>query len=414
MNLDESLNWLYTQKKSKKREDLSRISYCIKKLGIKTNYPVIHIAGTNGKGSTATFIKSILMEANYKVGFFVSPFVISFNERIEINNDYITDDKLIEYILKLKDFANEYTNEFNDTIPFFELTFLMALMYFEENNIDVGVIECGLGGRLDATNCLDKKISVITNIGFDHMQTLGNTLEEISYHKLGITRSGVPCFTCVDDSLKEYFNEYASINNIPITYVDKMVSNINVSNKTIFKLDNIQYECSLSGIFQAYNASLAIKVCQEFDKTITKETIQNSLIKAFWPGRFEHITKNIIIDGAHNIHGINALVSSIKNGYRNKTIKVIFTALHDKAYKEMINMLDEVVDYYYFTTINDTRGTNVLEFLSCTNKPYEYGMEEEMIEKALCNLLDDEVLLITGSLHFISEARKIVLKKINN
>jgi len=232
MNLDESLNWLYTQKKSKKREDLSRISYCIKKLGIKTNYPVIHIAGTNGKGSTATFIKSILMEANYKVGFFVSPFVISFNERIEINNDYITDDKLMEYILKLKDFANEYTNEFNDTIPFFELTFLMALMYFEENNIDVGVIECGLGGRLDATNCLDKKISVITNIGFDHMQTLGNTLEEISYHKLGITRSGVPCFTCVDDSLKEYFNEYASINNIPICIY-------RISSKNICKKEKI-------------------------------------------------------------------------------------------------------------------------------------------------------------------------------
>ena len=130
ISLDESLNWLYTQKKSKKREDLSRITYCIKALGIKTDYPIIHIAGTNGKGSTATFIKSILMEANYKVGFFVSPFVISFNERIEINNDYITDDKLISYISKLQKFSFDYTNEFNDTIPFFELTFLMALMYF--------------------------------------------------------------------------------------------------------------------------------------------------------------------------------------------------------------------------------------------------------------------------------------------
>ena len=199
-SLDESLNWLYTQKKSKKREDLSRIEYCIKELNIKTDYPIFHIAGTNGKGSTATFIKSILMEANYKVGFFVSPFVISFNERIEINNDYINDDEIINYIEKLKQFASEYTSKFNDTIPFFELTFLMALMHFEKNNIDVAVIECGLGGRLDATNCLDKTISVITNIGYDHMQTLGNTLEDIAYHKLGITRKNIPCLTCVDDT----------------------------------------------------------------------------------------------------------------------------------------------------------------------------------------------------------------------
>lgn len=412
MTLEDSLNWLYTQKKSKKREDLSRIKYCIKALGINTNYPIIHIAGTNGKGSTATFTKSILMEANYKVGFFVSPFVISFNERIEINNDYISNENIIFYIDKLKTFAEQYSKDFNDTIPFFELTFLMALMYFEDSKIDVAIIECGLGGRLDATNCLDKTISIITNIGFDHMQTLGNSLEEIAYHKLGITRTNVPCYTCVEDSLKPYFIEYAKLNNIDISFVDQEVSNIIVSEKTSFDLDNINYICSLSGSFQAYNASLAIKACQCFDKSINYEQIQNGLRNAFWPGRFEKIKNNIIIDGAHNIHGINALVESVKNGYSNKYIKVVFTALHDKAYKEMLEKLDEVTNYYYFTTINDLRATNVEEFLNCTNKPYECGDEEQIIIKAINDLEDNEVLLITGSLHFISGARKIVLENI--
>jgi dihydrofolate synthase/folylpolyglutamate synthase len=131
-NLNEALDWLYGQKKLKKREDLSRIGYLIKKLNIKFNYKIVHIAGTNGKGSTASFIKKMLQLSDKKVGLFVSPFVIKFNERIQINGNYITDEEIIKYCNYLYDIADSYYLEFNDTVPFFELTFLMSLLYFDD------------------------------------------------------------------------------------------------------------------------------------------------------------------------------------------------------------------------------------------------------------------------------------------
>ena len=187
-NLNEALNWLYEQKKLKKREDLSRISHLIKKLNIQFNYKIVHIAGTNGKGSTASFIKKMLQLNDKKVGLFVSPFVIKFNERIQINDEYIKDEEIISYCNHLYDVANEYFNEFNDTVPFFELTFLMSLLYFEDNNIDYLVLECGMGGLLDSTNVVESDIQVITNIGYDHIAQLGPSLIDIANHKLGITR----------------------------------------------------------------------------------------------------------------------------------------------------------------------------------------------------------------------------------
>lgn len=409
--IDDALNWLYIQKKQKKREDLSRIDRCIDLLDLKPNYPVIHLAGTNGKGSTATFVKNILNQSGYKVGFFVSPFVVCFNERIQINDEYISDEKILTYLNELNIFAENYQDKYNDTIPFFELTFLMALMHFKNENINVGVIECGLGGRLDATNVLKTNISIITNIGYDHMATLGNTLEEIAYHKLGITRQNQVCITAAGLEIKDYFINYAKENNIIMKFVNDDVKNINVSDKTVFTYKNNHYETLLLGEFQAYNAAIAIEAALTFDNEISIQNIQKGLLKAFWPGRLELISKmpKIILDGAHNIHGVTALVNTIKNQYPNYFIKTIFTALADKAYPEMLNKLDEVTDYYYFTTINDTRATDFNEFLAFTNKKSSFGDYDQIFLEAISNLKDNELLLITGSLHFISNARKTVI-----
>ncbi|MCM1131210.1 MAG: Mur ligase family protein [Roseburia sp.] len=412
-NYESALAWLYEQKKSHKREDLTRIKECIKLLNIKTNYPILHIAGTNGKGSTASFLSQMLLLKGKKVGLFVSPYIISFNERIEVNGSYISDEEVVFYTNKLKEFATSYQQNYQDTIPFFELTFLMALLYFEKKNIEVLILECGLGGLLDVTNALDKKVAIITNIGYDHMAQLGNTLEEIAMHKLGITRPEVPCFTTVDEHLISFFKDYAKKNHIKMHFIKSHVSNIRMNEVgTSFVYDKKNYQTSLKGLYQGYNASLAISVMKYLDPKYPTELLKLALQKTTWPGRFEFIKENILIDGAHNIDGIKALCESLKISYPNRKIKVIFTALKDKASKEMLEVLDLVVYKYYFTTIMDKRAGNALEFIDYTKKPYEVINDyQEAIDKAIFDLNDEELLVITGSLHFISEARKNLLER---
>ncbi|MDE6660224.1 MAG: bifunctional folylpolyglutamate synthase/dihydrofolate synthase [Anaeroplasmataceae bacterium] len=411
-NYEEALAWLYSQKKSHRREDLSRIKECIELLNIKTNYPILHIAGTNGKGSTASYLSEMLILKGKKVGLFVSPYVISFNERIEVNGKYISNEEVLAYTNELEELSKYYQETYQDTIPFFELTFLMALLYFEKQNIEVLVLECGLGGLLDVTNALEKKVAIITNIGYDHMAQLGNTLEEIAYHKLGITRTGIPCFTAVDEVLMPYFKEYAKMHNVDMHFVKPMISNISMAKDgTHFTYDSIPYKTALKGLYQAYNAGLAIAVMKYLDSSYPKELLDNALRNTTWPGRFEYVEKNIILDGAHNIDGIRALFETLKRAYPSSKIKVIFTALKDKAFPEMLKILDTVTHKYYFTTILDKRASSPSDFTSLTEKSYEVIEDyKEAISKAISDLDEEELLVITGSLHFISEARKEILE----
>lgn len=248
-SLHEALDWLYQQKKLKKREDLSRIKNCIELLKIQISYPVIHIAGTNGKGSTASYLNRMLMLSGKKVGLFVSPYVISFNERIEINQEYISDEDILLYIDKLQKLQADYQRNYEDTIPFFELTLLMALLYFQEQKIDILILECGIGGLLDATNAIEKKVCVITNIGYDHMAQLGNTLEEIAFHKLGITRPGVPCFTTVDEELLLYFKDYAKQHDVPLYWLTPEIKHIDIRDRgTKFMFRKDTFQTSLDGV----------------------------------------------------------------------------------------------------------------------------------------------------------------------
>lgn len=412
ITLDEALNWLYTQKKLYRRENLERIKSCALALDLIPSYKIVHLAGTNGKGSTAKTLSTILTLAGKKVGLFVSPFVIKFNERIQVNNEYIKDEEIINYINELYLFQNEYKEKYNDVIPFFELTFLMALKYFKDNNVEVGIIECGMGGRLDATNFLKSDLSIITNVGFDHMSVLGNTLEEIAYHKLGIAKKNQTCLTCVTDDLKEYFDGYANENNINMIHIDELVSDIKISDKTYYNYNGVKYSSSLLGTYQAYNTSLAIEAAKIIDNSLSYDDIMKGLNNTFWPGRLELISESpkILIDGAHNIHGIDALVNTIKNLYQGKKINIVFTALHDKEYKKMIDSLNEITNKFYFTSINDLRATDINEFVNITRVNSEIISNfKECIDKAI-NDLNDEILIITGSLHFISMVREYLIK----
>ncbi len=411
---EETLDWLYQQKKSKKREDLSRIKFCIEALDLLPTYKIIHIAGTNGKGSTASYISTMLESKGLKTGLFVSPFVIVFNERIEVNHAYISDEDMVRYCNELKNFASEYEEQAQDTIPFFELTFLMALKYFKDQRVEIAVIECGIGGLLDATNCLYPVVSVITNIGFDHMSQLGSTLEEIALQKLGITRPNVPCFTCITPNLKQVFTDYATMHHIEINYVLEDVKHITTDGRyTYFTLDDVPYKTSMPAAYQAYNASLAIRVMNYLFPEYPKSQIDACLLNTFWPGRFEYFTEQILLDGAHNLPGVMALKESLKQIYPNRKFKIIFTALKDKSYPEMVRTLEEITEMFYFTTLTDKRSTQVEEFSLLTSRPYKlYEHMEEALKEAMLHLNKEEILVITGSLHFISEMRRILKHEI--
>ena len=411
--IDEVYNYLYNQKKTAPRENLDRISRCARLLNIKTPYKKIHVAGTNGKGSTCQYIKNMLSLKNLHVGMFVSPFVISFNERIQINDRYISDSEIMHYMNILYDFNIKYEEEYNDHLPFFELTLLMALMWFSDRNIDIAIIECGLGGLLDSTNFLDYDLALITNIGFDHMAQLGNTLESIANHKLGIAKPNMTCITTVDDSLKDYFKEYAKNNNVNMIFVND-VKNINVSDKTYFEYKNEKYASHLLGEYQAFNASLAIEAIKYFDKDYPKTLIDFALENIKWPGRMEVLNTSplILLDGAHNIHAINAITNTISNLKKNRKVKTIFSALQDKEYPKMIKKLEEITDYFYFTKIIDLRQIEDIHFEDYTNKEYEINNDfKNCLDTAIANLDKNDILLITGSLHFVSQIREYYFKK---
>ena len=404
--IEEVYNYLYNQKKLAKRENLDRIKFAKEKLNININYKIIHIAGTNGKGSTACMIKSMLMLKNLHVGLFVSPFVISFNERIEINDRYISDAEIMHYANILYDFNENYKKEYNDVIPFFELTLLMALMYFEDRNIDIVVIECGLGGLLDSTNFLDTNLAIITNVGYDHMAQLGNTISEIANHKLGIIKNNMNCITGVDSSLMNQFNEYCMKKHANIINVCNDVSDIYVDQYTHFKYKGIEYKTNLLGDYQAYNASIAIEAINYFGG-MPYDLIDYALSNLFWPGRMEIVNKEplVIIDGAHNIHAMNALVNFLDKNYDFK-FDVIFSALIDKDYKNMIKVLDKITNKYYFTSISDVRKTDPKDFIGCTSKNFE--LYDNYVDAYNSALKNDNAILITGSLHFISVLRDYI------
>lgn len=407
--IDEVYNWLYNQKKLSKRENLKRITFVAEDLDLIPTYKIVHIAGTNGKGSTASYLKNILKNTGKHIGFFVSPFVVCFNERIQINDRYISDAEIMYYANILYEYSNSYFEKYNDIIPFFELTFLMALMFFKDRNIDLAIIECGLGGRLDATNFLKTDLAIITNIGYDHMATLGNTLEEIAYHKLGIVKPNMTCLTCVSDDLKPLFTDYASEINSKMIFVDKFVDNIVLSDSTRFTYKNIEFEASLIANYQAYNAALAIEAAKFVEPSIELDLIKYGLMNTFWPGRMEIVMKKpyVILDGAHNIHGITGLVDSIKK-MNYKDVRIVFSALADKAFDKMIEKLDEIAESFYFTSIDDKRKADASSFIKYTKKNYRV-IENflECIDTAIKEANEESLVLITGSLHFISCVRKI-------
>lgn len=324
------------------------------------NLKFVHVAGTNGKGSTCAFLSQILIKSDYKVGQFTSPYIFDFTERIQINNNKISIDDLLECTLLVK----KEEDKFNGTIKLteFDIITAIAFLYFERQKCDIVVCEVGLGGRLDSTNVISQNevlACVITSIGLDHTQILGNTLEEIAAEKAGIIKKGVPVFCseqapCVNKILKSIANK----NSCKLFFVNNKnikIENVNLDTKDIyrtFSVENKNYKTQLIANYQPLNAALAIE-CSKYLKQILNKisdfSIYEGIKNTLWPARFQIIEKNpyVVVDGAHNAQGVKALIKSLTDVFGVQKITFIMGVVEDKNYIEMCKIVSPYAKFVY-------------------------------------------------------------------
>ena len=382
------------------------------------NLKTFHIAGSNGKGSTASFISSILQEFDYKTGLYTSPHFVKFNERIMINGKQIDDDFIARFVEDYEDYINIYK------LTFFEVTTAMAFKYFYENHTDYCVIETGLGGRLDATNVLSPIAVVITSISFEHTNILGNTIKEITGEKSAIIKSGAKVFIgklideaenlveekCTEQStelykLNDYINEHRE-------YVELYTDEVELDDWTM----------PLKGRYQKYNAALAgLTVSKTLFIDDTKKIragIKNVISNTGIQGRYEyfHREPTIIFDSAHNPEGVSNFLSEfrIEKDKYNKC-SLLFGVMKDKSINEMLSLLNPVFDNFYLTDINYERSAKASELLiSCNQLGISAAIVNSSVE-FVGNFLSQnkkDCLVVLGSMYLLGEIKAGLLRNL--
>lgn len=392
----EAITWLENQVRFNNKKDLNLLFQSYNKLNLNlSNTKKIHIGGTNGKGSTAAFISSALINNNLKVGLFTSPYLVKFNERIKINNIDINDSDILSLINYFYNFNEELFNELNYKLSFFEIITLMAFKHFSDNNCDVIIIEIGIGGRLDSTNIINYDATVITNIGFDHMKVLGDTLEAIALEKVGALKLNGHLITTAS-SQSDTFNNYASNVEATLNIIDKSL--IKPVNTNLFYYKDNLFNINLMGDYQRENAVLAYETVK-YLYNFSDDKIIDSLKDTYWPGRLEQIKPNVYIDGAHNKPAIEALFRNVNSIFKDKKVTVVFSALKDKDINEMLNIIKSYNFKIVLTSFPDFRFESLEQY---TTNDIKYVEDSVTLLNDLSNVIkEDEVLIITGSLHFI-------------
>lgn len=376
----------------------------------------VHIVGTNGKGSTAIFLSNILSSAGYRVGTYTSPHLVDFNERIKINNRKISDEDIERIAFNIRDII-EKTIYRDRPYTFFEITTALAFQYFYERKVDIAIIEAGLGGRLDATNVLNPLLTIITNVGLEHKEFLGDTIKQIAFEKGSVIKNGVPVVTAVDEpDALSVISDIAMEKNAPLYLLGR---DFNYETKTLFDFNykgikknyNGLKLKNLIGVNQFKNGSLALAGCEILAKKgfkIPLQSIKKGILKARWEGRFEIIKKRppFIIDGAHNPHGIKALIENIKTFYPSKKFIFILNVLKDKDINEMIeSILPYSISIFLCPNKNDRSYTS--EELKKRFSSKEGFLIFDDIPTAINYALSKKLpVIFTGSLYGIGEAKE--------
>ncbi|MGL4336851.1 MAG: bifunctional folylpolyglutamate synthase/dihydrofolate synthase [Turicibacter sp.] len=419
----EVIEWIHGQLKFGIRPGLERMEVALSRLDhCHLKYKTIHIGGTNGKGSTVTYLSSVLQEAGYIVGTYTSPYIEIFNERIAINGEMISDDDLAWCANIVKPIIEQINLSPIGPFTEFEIITLISFVYFKNKAVDIVIYEVGLGGRLDATNVIEPIACGITNIGHDHQLILGESLEAIAHEKLGILKPGVPVFTTVEDhQLLPIFEEScANVNTKLIKALEKYpASAVMQSSKGIqFDWESLKGVClSMKGEHQLKNATLAYSILKYLKEkrnfNISDVSIYRGMKEAFWKGRFEllHDEPPIIIDGAHNPEGMKQLCQTVATLYPNHRKHFVVSILKDKDVFEMFESLQTVADDICFTTFKDVRAQSGEAQWQLYGQAHATFHEEyeTVLDELMDELTENDCLVITGSLYFIGNVRKYLL-----
>ncbi len=428
MNINELIINLESREGKKKSYDFSRMRALLEELdnphiGLK----YLHVAGTNGKGSTSNFLYNILKMGGYKVGLYTSPHLERYNERIKINGVEISDEDFIR--LSKKVFCAEENIKTNfETLTFFEFITAIAFLYFNKEKSDYVILEVGMGGLSDSTNVIleeDKLASIITPISMDHTQFLGKNIEEIAYQKAGIIKKNVLVFSSNKEKIvKDIIEKVSKENNSEVfTLEDVEISSININDSFTeynmrFYNDNLEkIKVNLIGYYQMYNSALSImtilKLRDMGKMDISNENIKKGIENTFWPGRMEIVREKpkMLLDGAHNLDGIRNLTKNISLFKYNK-LYIIAAILEDKEHKEMLKELSKYADEIVLVGIHTKRKTDPLILESEIIKSNVVVSIIEDLEDAIKNVIqktsDNDFIIVTGSLYLISEIKEIL------
>jgi dihydrofolate synthase/folylpolyglutamate synthase len=425
MNYNETREYIKNTAKFGANYGLSRTQKILEFLGNpEKKLKCIHVAGTNGKGSTTAMITEILRDAGYKVGMYTSPFLIDFEERIQVDGKNIPKEDLCEVVDELSKAVEKVIALGYEHPTEFEIITCAAFLYFYKKAVDYAVVEVGLGGRLDSTNVIDPLLCVITSISYDHMNILGNTLKDIAFEKAGIIKKNKSVILYPQEAESEKVVEtVCKENNCDLIKVN--------SNSASFirVQDNFQYidisterdiyhiKLSLLGKHQLLNCSTAVHCIEQLMNLgvkVTKENIENALSKVIWMGRLEVLQDKptVVIDGAHNIDGIKNLSESIETYFKYDELVLILGILADKEVESMVELIAKKAKKVITVTPNSDRA-ELASDLEAIVKKYNSNCEsiddyKKAIVKAkeYCN--KNDLLLISGSLYMIGDMRKIL------
>lgn len=432
MTYEETMNYIHSTLRFGSVLGLSRIEKLLEFLdNPQKKLKCIHIAGTNGKGSTTAMISEVLIDAGYKVGMYTSPFIEEFEERIQINKINIPKGKLCNIIEKVKEAAEKVQKESMEYPTEFEIITCAAFLYFYMEKIDYAVIEVGLGGRFDATNVIEPILTVITSISYDHMNILGDTLGKIAYEKAGIIKDGVPLILypqikeaedIINDVAKNKNAEVINVSEGSAMHIGNEIEGNKYLQHIVIKTLKDEYDIRLSllGTHQLLNCAAAVysvEKLKDIGLKIEKETVINALSNVKWKGRLEILSTNplVIIDGAHNIDGITKLNESMHTYFRYNRVILILGILADKQVENMVKVIAKDAYKVIAVAPNNDRAETAEDLCSIVKK-YNINSEwekeyDKAYDKAVSYYEKGDLILVCGSLYMIGDMRKAIVSK---
>jgi dihydrofolate synthase/folylpolyglutamate synthase len=431
---EEALAWIHGLMTFGIKPGLKRMEWMLERLDHpERRLNFIHVAGTNGKGSTSSFLATVLQKAGYDVGLYTSPYLEKFTNRIRMNGADIPESDLVELVQTLLPLVDELSlTEMGSPTEFEVVTTLAILYYGRKAYPDYVVWETGLGGRLDSTNVVHPVMTVITNVGLDHLQYLGDTLEQIAFEKAGIIKSGVPVVTATDDEkaaeviLRTAKEKRATFYKLGEGF---RIENVRLGqDRTLFDFHGLfrdfkDLAITLKGEHQVRNAAVALMALEVLGQymalIIDENDLREALKETVWPGRFEMISEQpeIIIDGAHNPQGTLALSKTLRHYYGDRTVHLVAGVLEDKP---MDGFLEPLLPLVKSITVTkpDFRRAAPVERLADRAKSLSPNTElhveddwKKAIEEAVNRLQNNDVLLVTGTLYLISDVRRYWLER---